>query len=182
MASTRWSTESSQKAGQWFRVDFNNNVELNHIILDAAASGDNDGPAGYEIEVFNDGSWHKVAEGSNGGATTVINFESIKGTAVRINQTGVKSNYWSIHEFYVGNISMSGIEEVFVNSNDLTLRIDNDYLECNQDPDIIEVYNLSGTLVLSGATSRLDVSTLQHGVYIAIARSGSKHYGLKFIK
>lgn len=182
VASTRWSTESSQNAGQWFRVDFNNNVELNHIILDAASSGDNDGPAGYEVEVFNDGSWHKVAEGSNGGATTVINFESTKGTAVRINQTGVKSNYWSIHEFYVGNISMSGIEEVFVNSNDLTLRIDNNYLECNQDPDIIEVYNLSGTLVLSGATSRLDVSTLQHGVYIAIARSGSKHYGLKFIK
>lgn len=182
IASTRWSTEGSQKAGQWFQVDFNKNIDLNYVILDASQSGDNDGPAGYEVEILNNGSWNKVAEGANGGATTVISFDKVNGSAIRVNQTGSKSNYWSIHEFYVGNISMSGVEEVFVNSTDLTLKLENNVLQCSDGSAIIEVYGITGMLLLKEYSSRLDISMLNPGLYIAIARSGNRHYGLKFVK
>lgn len=182
IASTRWSTEGSQKAGQWFQVDFNKNINLNYVILDASQSGDNDGPAEYEVEILNNGSWNKVAEGANGGATTVISFDKVNGSAIRVNQTESKSNYWSIHEFYVGNISMSGVEEVFVNSTDLTLKLENNVLQCSEDSAIIEVYDITGMLLLKAYSSQFDISMLNPGLYIAIARSENRHYGLKFVK
>lgn len=102
---TRWDSRGSQTAGQWFRVDFGKPVPFNAVIIDTSASG-SDGAAGYTIEVLYDNTWHRVAEGSDAGAVLVETFPEVTASAIRINQTGSKSNYWSIHEFNISNATI----------------------------------------------------------------------------
>ncbi len=183
--STRWDTEGSQTAGQWFKVDFNKTVTLNTLILDAAPSGASDGPAAYTVEIYSGSSWQQVASGSNGGATTIVTFDEVSGSQVRVNQTGSRSNYWSIHEFYVGKLMVSGVESVF--ENDLfklvydkgALSIDGEFGNVS-----IEVYDMSGVRVTNGLYTGdpVDVATLKPGIYIAVARGEGHTSALKFVK
>lgn len=102
-AVTRWSTVASQTDGQWLQVDMRQPISINTVILDCSNSA-NDGPAGYQVEVATtEGDWKEVAHGANGGSCTVIMFPTQMAQYVRVTQTGTKSNYWSVHEFYVAN-------------------------------------------------------------------------------
>lgn len=106
-ADSRWDTGAGQKAGQWFAVNMKSKQTFNTVTLDASASAA-DGPAEYEVLVGNNSDTKqndKVASGKNGGAMLFISFPTQTAQYVRVNQTGKKGNYWSIHEFYVGNIS-----------------------------------------------------------------------------
>ena len=181
-SSSRWDTGRSQAPGQWFEVDFGKELTFNTVILDASPSGNNDGPAGYGIEVFVGGEWLKVAEGINGGANCVVTFERQTASKVRVLQTGTKSNYWSIHEFYVANLDLSGVDGVMADDVDSPLTIADGYIECGSEDEVIEVYTLTGTLVHSGPAPRLDISSLHSGVYIAVARSVKGRHVLKFAR
>ena len=181
-ASSRWDTGRSQAPGQWFEVNFGKDITFNTVILDASASGNNDGPAAYEVEVYVDGEWIKVAEGINGGANCVVTFDRQTASKVRVLQTGNKSNYWSIHEFYVANLDLSGVEGVVAEDGDSALTLAGGCIESGFETGVIEVYTLTGSLVLTGSAPRLDISQLATGVYIAVARSAEKTRILKFAR
>lgn len=102
---TRWDTSGSQVSGQWFTVDFGKPYQFNTLILDTATSSSTDAPAAYEIYVSNDGSNWGNAIASGTGSSGIITFNTQNSRYVRILQTGSKSNYWSIHEFYAFNAS-----------------------------------------------------------------------------
>ncbi len=110
-ASTRWDTQGSQVNGQWFTVDMKTVNTINAIVLDVTGSA-GDSPAGYSVYTSNDGTnW--VPEIVNGVGTTgmtLITFPDQIARYIKIVQTGTKSNYWSIHEFYVfGKVNVAAI-------------------------------------------------------------------------
>ncbi|MBD5312636.1 MAG: T9SS type A sorting domain-containing protein [Bacteroides sp.] len=186
VSSTRWDTGGPQTKGQWFAVNFNKSLTFNTVILDASPSGNSDGPAAYTIEVYTEGQWKEVATGKNAGATCVITFAPETASQVRVTQTGSKSNYWSIHEFYIGNLEMSGIEDV-LNDSDAKLSFDGNGILVDADcidNAMLEIYDLNGVLAYSTriVDTRTDVSSLAQGVYIALVRSSKGSSTLKFSK
>ncbi|MDE5750942.1 MAG: discoidin domain-containing protein, partial [Duncaniella sp.] len=181
--STRWDSGGSQKAGQWFAVNFNKSINFNAIIMDSSASGNNDGPAAYIVEVYKDGAWVEVASGTNGGANCIALFEPQTATQVRVTQTGTKTNYWSIHEFYVASLDFSELDETVMAENSPALRIADGCIVAPADC-MVEVYTLTGQLVamLPADGSRADISALAPGIYIAVARTEEGNAVLKFRK
>jgi len=175
-ATTRWDSQGSQVAGQWYMVDMRTAQTLNEIILDVAASP-TDSPAGYNLYVSNDGiTWGSpVATGVGTDGMTIIPITAISARYIKIEQTGAKGNYWSIHELYVFNIiddsntSNDGIEvnagdgfnfqvfpnpvstgnSIFVNSK-TTL------------PYTIRIFNISGQLISSGKSLNESGSTIEN--------------------
>lgn len=121
-ASTRWDTSGSQVKGQWYRVDMKTEHTINEIILDVAGSP-TDSPAGYNLYVSNDGiTWGTaVATGVGTDGMTIIPITSTTARYIKIEQTGTKGNYWSIHEFYVFNIS----EEFNTSTNEIEMNAAN---------------------------------------------------------
>lgn len=114
--SSRWSTGSVQKTGQWLSIDMRQAQTFNTLILDTSNSKD-DGPASYKVEVASKaGDWKEVASGSNGGAVLVVSFPIQTARYLRITQTGSKSgNYWSVHELYIAKAEQTpstGIVEI----------------------------------------------------------------------
>lgn len=184
---SRWSTEGTQQAGQWFMVDFGKTLTFNTVILDTSSSS-GDGPGGYKVEVLSDNNWHTVAEGKNGSAVSFITFDEVSATAVRVTQTisGLKSGYWSIHEFYVGTLEFSGIDEVEIGHaarlhyGDGAIRIDG----CSENEGRLDIYDISGKYVRSEIidSPSVDVSSLERGMYIAVVCLKNDKYYLKFIK
>ncbi|WP_347995382.1 discoidin domain-containing protein [uncultured Eubacterium sp.] len=102
-AATRWDTSGSQTPGQWFMVDFGKTLTYNTIICDVGSSTSSDAPAAYEIYVSSNGTdWgNAIASGTTTNGIIKVNVQNSK--YIRVVQTGSKSNYWSIHEFYVLN-------------------------------------------------------------------------------
>lgn len=107
-ASTRWDSQGSQVKGQWYMVDMKTTNTFNEIILDVAGSP-TDSPAGYNLYVSNDGiTWGSpIATGVGTDGMTIIPINSTSARYIKIEQAGVKGNYWSIHEFYVFNIDVN---------------------------------------------------------------------------
>lgn len=103
--SSRWDTQGSQVAGQWYVVDMKTANTFNEIILDVAGSP-SDSPASYKLYVSADGTnWGSpVATGTGTDVMTIIPIAPVTARYIKIEQTGSKGNYWSIHEMYVYNI------------------------------------------------------------------------------
>lgn len=101
-SATRWSTNGPQTPGQYFIANMKTVNTIHQIVLDATQSP-NDNPAGYSVYVSTDSStWiGPVASGVGTTGMTLILFPDQVGRYVKLVQTGSKSNYWSIHEFYV---------------------------------------------------------------------------------
>ena len=183
--SSRWDTGKSQAPGQWFAVDFGKDMTFNTVILDASQSG-NDGPAAYEVEVYENGVWTKVAEGKNGGANCVITFDTVTASQIKITQTGTKSNYWSIHEFYIGNLEVSGVDDVTADSA-FSPVYDGENIITNVavgDSALLNIYTLDGRCVLASRfeDGKVNVSSLAKGIYIAEIRGAGTASFLKFIR
>ena len=104
-ASTRWDTQGSQVKGQWYVVDMKTENSFNEIILDVAGSP-GDSPAGYYMYISNDGTnWSTaIATGVGTDGMTIIPVGNVSARYIKIEQTGTKGNYWSIHELYVFNV------------------------------------------------------------------------------
>jgi len=106
--STRWTTNETQRDGQFYEIDFNSNKSFDRILLDTTGSN-LDYPRGYEVEVSADGTnFTTIASGTpNANARTLVEFEQQTAQVVRILQTGSSNNkWWSIHELTIasGNI------------------------------------------------------------------------------
>lgn len=186
-ASTRWSSNGAQKAGQWFAVDFGKTDTLNTAIFDASASP-NDGPKSYTVEVFDpaDGSWRKVAEGERGAATLVVQFERCRASKIRINQTAnAESGYWSIHEFYAADIDCSGVDGIVADDMPQVrlagnvLFVDSRLLDGNTSLSVLDISGriLSRSVVGESATP---VENLSEGVSIIVVSNPS--FGTKTFK
>lgn len=144
---SRWDTGTSQKNGQWLKVDMSKAQSFNTLVLDATGSP-SDGPAGYLVEISDDdNSWTEVASGEDGGAMMFIGFENVTARYIRITQTGSKSNYWSIHELNVANMDIK------------TMGIQPPLLTNNDDMDTT-VYTLEG--------KNVNTSNLSPGIYVIV--------------
>ena len=100
---TRWSTDTSQAAGQWFAVDMGVANTFTQLVLNSVNSA-NDYPRGYQVYVSNDGiNWgNAVATGAGTSGSTTISFAPQAARYIRITQTGSASGtFWSIDEFNV---------------------------------------------------------------------------------
>lgn len=104
-ATSRWDSQGAQVSGQWYMVDMKTANNFNEIILDVASSP-SDSPAGYKLYVSDDGiSWGTlVATGVGTDGMTIIPISTVTARYFKIEQTGTKGNYWSIHELYVYNV------------------------------------------------------------------------------
>ena len=204
-ATTRWDTSGSQTPGQWFAVDTRQPVKFNIIILDTSGSS-NDGPAGYEVYVSNDGTnWGSpIATGTQGSSVLIINLPETVSRYIKIVQTGNKSNYWSIHEFYLAFIDNGEecdcededckcnttstpelINELskyipFLDGDKNLHFVDEGQLSANT---AIRVYNIAGLLVQTSAYSgsEISLSHLPTGVYIVVLESGNIRMSWKMV-
>ncbi len=94
---TVWTTGTDEVAGQTFTVDLGAATTFDQLSLHAG-SLTSDSPAGYQVQVSNDGtSWGSaVATGSGTAALTNITFALQTARYVRVTQTGSASHWWSI--------------------------------------------------------------------------------------
>jgi subtilisin family serine protease len=101
-ATTRWSTGTAQRNGEFFEVDFGAPLTFSRVTLDSHGTA-NDFPVGYEVYVSNDGvTWGAaVAKGAGTGDLVVIDFAPQTARYLRVVQTGSSSTWWSIYEINV---------------------------------------------------------------------------------
>ncbi|MDE6684902.1 MAG: T9SS type A sorting domain-containing protein, partial [Duncaniella sp.] len=179
--STRWDSASRQVNGDWFNVNFNKTISVNTVILDASLSS-GDGPAAYTVRAYVNGAWRDVASGENPGGFCIVTFDPVSASQIRVVQTGSKSNYWSIHEFYAGRLDFTDIDEIAADINDFDIRYDGTSVIADTHDAQIEIYGMNGALVNStvSADGLADVTSLTPGVYIAVAHSQSGKAILKF--
>jgi len=101
---TRWGTGTSQVPGQWFQVDMGSSQTVYQINL-AAPNSNGDYPAGYQVNVSNDGTnWGSpvaTGTGTQGVAVMSIPFSAQTARYIRVTQTGNRGGWWSIDEFNV---------------------------------------------------------------------------------
>ena len=184
-ASTRWTTEGAQSAGQWFAVDFGKTESFNTLILDSSASP-NDGPKGYYIEVYEpESGWRQVAAGEKASSTMVATFENVNASKIRITQTeNATGGYWSIHEAYIADIATSAIDETIAENYSVT--VENGSILLNgdvfEDETVVTVYDMNGQML--GRTvnpgRQYSLSDLSNGIYFVEIRNGG--IGRKVIK
>ncbi|MCD9023869.1 discoidin domain-containing protein [Cohnella silvisoli] len=99
---TRWSTGANQANGQWFQVNMGSSKVFDEISIETDATNTNDYPAGYLVQVSNNGStWTTVASGAGFGHKMVIPFATQYAQYIRVTQTGTSTtNWWNIAEFH----------------------------------------------------------------------------------
>lgn len=101
---SRWTSGVTQGADDmWFEVDLGGEAVVGRIELRLASFNPDDYPRGYLVEVMDaTGEWVEVASNDAVFDTfpvTVIEFEPVTATVVRINQTGSSTTqWWSIAE------------------------------------------------------------------------------------
>jgi hypothetical protein len=100
---TRWSTGAAQGPGQFFEIDFGGYVQVSQITLNSSGSV-GDYPRGYQVEVSTDDvDFSRVIAAATVdippvGDLVTIDFPIHSARFLRIEQTGVAGNWWSIHE------------------------------------------------------------------------------------
>lgn len=178
-ASSRWSTEGVQTAGQWFAIDFGKTESFNTLILDSSASP-NDGPKGYYIEVYEpqNNAWRQVAAGQKGASTMVATFENVNASKIRITQTeNAESGYWSIHEAYIANIATSAVEETLADNYSVTFANGSILLngEVFDNETVVSVYNLSGQMIRQAQNPGCQyyMADLSKGIYLVEIRNAA---------
>ncbi len=104
---TRWATLAVQEPGQWFIVDLGKATAFDTVAM-LLGTSTNDMPAGYEIYVSLDGeNWGTPVRTGN-EAIEEYYVGNQYARYIKIEQTGNKYLYWSIHEF---NLMNTGSEE-----------------------------------------------------------------------
>ena len=101
---TRWTTGTPQKPGQWFQLDFGAPLQVRELRLDTRGSK-GDYPRGFAVRTSDDGEhWSEPwVQGAGEGPVTVLTATApLRARMVRIEQTGSDSGlYWSIHDLQV---------------------------------------------------------------------------------
>ncbi|MFK7996993.1 MAG: discoidin domain-containing protein [Granulosicoccus sp.] len=118
---TRWTTRQTQRMGQWFSIDMQENRIVSRIILTTQddSGGQGDHPIVYEVyasdDPLNPGAMVATGEGDSSGTTEINLNLSEPVRFVKIEQTGSsESNWWSIHQidlFSVNDEATPGDEQ-----------------------------------------------------------------------
>jgi glucosylceramidase len=98
-ATTRWSTGTGQRPGQYLQVDLGRVARVSRLVLDTGAST-GDFPRGYALFVSRDGrSWgDPVAAGAGTGQLTTIDVPSRPIRFVRVVATASSPSWWSVSD------------------------------------------------------------------------------------
>ncbi|HEU4421533.1 MAG TPA: discoidin domain-containing protein, partial [Pilimelia sp.] len=96
-ASTRWSTGTGQRGGQFLQIDLGGRTSISRLVLDTGAST-GDYPRGYTVSVSDDGvSWSRpVASGAGTGQITTIELAVPPIRHVRVTLTADSGSWWSV--------------------------------------------------------------------------------------
>ena len=98
---TRWTSNIAQAAGQWIQADFGALLTVNNVTLDTEknTTSEEDYSRGYTLEVSRNGStWTQVAAGVGTRKATTIAFIATSARYIRLNQTAVAPQWWSVGE------------------------------------------------------------------------------------
>ena len=193
---TRWTPGSQATPGQWFSVDTRQPITFNTVILDTSMSP-NDWPSAYAVYVSNNGvTWgDPIATGIQASSLVIISLPETTSRYIKIIQTGSgKTNYWSIHEFYLAYIKgdeppgpQTSVDEININET-THLFLDRRTLYFSGYEQIpanalIKVYNIAGQNVLSTGFSGngISVEHLPAGMYIVIFQNGHRTKNWKIV-
>jgi glucosylceramidase len=95
-ASTRWSSGTSQAAGQYFQADLLQSKAFRRLAID---SGGNlgDYARSWQLQVSDDGrTWRTVARGEGRGQLTDVDLPRTRARYLRITSTGSSGSWWSL--------------------------------------------------------------------------------------
>ncbi|WEK55047.1 MAG: discoidin domain-containing protein [Candidatus Cohnella colombiensis] len=100
--STRWTSGKNQVPGQSIIMDMKAVKNFNKLVMDSTGNN-SDYARGYEIYVSNDGtSWGSpITTGTGSAPIITVSFTAQNARYIKVVQTGVASNWWSIRELNV---------------------------------------------------------------------------------
>lgn len=99
--STRWDSGRNQVSGEYYQIDLGMAHFIEGIDLDSKSSY-YDYPRAYTVYVSNDAqNWTQITSGKGMPELTKIQFPKVSARYIKIVQTSVDGNYWSIHELNV---------------------------------------------------------------------------------
>jgi glucosylceramidase len=96
-ASTRYSTQTGQAAGQYLQLDFGREIQARRVVFDTGASL-GDYPRGYTAQVSTDGThWTTVVANAAGtGQFTTVGLSGQPVRYVRVTLTASSGSWWSV--------------------------------------------------------------------------------------
>jgi len=96
-ASTRYSSGTTQAAGQYLQVDFGKAVGARRVVFDTGAST-GDYPRGYSVTTSRDGvTWTTAtASGAGSGQFTTVDLSGAPIRYVRLTLTAASGSWWSV--------------------------------------------------------------------------------------
>ncbi|HEU4347619.1 MAG TPA: discoidin domain-containing protein [Actinoplanes sp.] len=97
-ASTRWSSGTGQRPGQYLQVDLGKATSFDRVAVD---SGGNlgDYARGWQLAGSLDGTtWTTLAQGTGTGQLTTVDVTGTRARYLRITSTGTAGNWWSISD------------------------------------------------------------------------------------
>jgi hypothetical protein len=179
-ANTRWDNGSQVNPGQWFAVDTRIPVKINTIILDASNSP-NDFPKEYAVYLSSDGlNWgNPVATGSNASSVTIISIPEVTTQYLKVVQTGSgKTQYWSIHEFYLTYIENIFSDIPAIRTDDAPIVYPNPVIGGMASIDLeemilsVKIYTVEGRLInaypVNNRSVKIPVAQYAKGTYLFV--------------
>ncbi|RXZ68441.1 discoidin domain-containing protein [Agromyces albus] len=99
---TAWSSGQAMAGGEWYRIDLGATQQVAMVTVQTPSGSRWDYPRGFHVEVSLEGSnWTSAATGIAYGWKRPISIEPAAARYVRITQTGVAPQWWSIDEVTV---------------------------------------------------------------------------------
>jgi hypothetical protein len=195
--STRWTSgNQSENNGAWFSVDMIDSWKFNKIVMEHTQSA-NDFPESFTVYVSNDGvNWGEPvysATGSGGGLTS-CEFENQIARYIKVVLNAVsKTQYWSIHEFYVlydESLNETGIPVISkerdrnndINKGSVSIKNGQLHVTGYASSASIIIYDLTGQVVANYKTiSENNPVNLPFGIYLVKIQEGKNQTITKLI-
>jgi aryl-phospho-beta-D-glucosidase BglC (GH1 family) len=99
---TSWASGQAMAGGEWYRIDMGSNKTVAMVILQTPSGSKWDYPRGFTVETSTNGtSWSTAATGIAYGWKRPISVTPVTARYIRITQTGVAPQWWSIDEVTV---------------------------------------------------------------------------------
>lgn len=97
-----WATGSAMAGGEWYRIDMGSNRTVAMVIVQTPSGNRWDYPRGFTLEASTNGtSWTTLATGIAYGWKRPISVTPTTARYLRITQTGVAPQWWTIDEVTV---------------------------------------------------------------------------------
>jgi hypothetical protein len=98
-SSTRWNSGQAMAGGEWYEIDMGTSHTVSMVTVQTPSNALWDYPRGYTLEVSTNGTtWTTVGTGMAYGWKRPISVTPVSARYVRITQTGVAPQWWSIDE------------------------------------------------------------------------------------